>query len=167
MSIPILFVGQALPRRKQKILFETSALYKWFSSHGISQDLLLKNCVITAILMYYPGKNKFGTGDRLPTTLEVTENLPRLLTLIDKTNPKILVPVGVFSIRAMMTNQSMNLDKIIGRKFIQSPYGIGKQRTIIPLPHPSGLSRWTWQNNNRVLLDQALSKIIMDTGLKN
>jgi hypothetical protein len=53
---------------------------------------------------------------------------------------------------------SINLDLVIGNKFEANPYNLlGKDITIIPLPHPSGASTWVYQKKNRLLLDQALN----------
>ena len=156
----LLFIGQAYPKNMGKYEFDGSKFYSWFNKIGISTEFLRSNSHITAVLPVYSGTNPKGTGDRLPNQQEIDENLPRLKELILRLNPKVIIPIGKFSIETIFGVNKINLENYISKEFDINPYQIlDKTYKIIPLPHPSGLSRWIYQKNHAQLLDRALQMI--------
>jgi uracil-DNA glycosylase len=99
----------------------------------------------------YPGRARSGGGDRTPTTHE--QELCSLwleweLRLLD---PELIVAVGGLAARRLLGTRS--LADCIGGTFDR--HGT----PVIPLPHPSGVSRWLNAPANRARLDQALALI--------
>ena len=46
-------------------------MFKWFSSIGLDEEEFRKNIYMSAVCRCYPGKNKSGTGDRVPSKAEI------------------------------------------------------------------------------------------------
>src|SRR5215218_5021851 len=82
----------------------------------------------------YPGRAPSGDGDRTPTAREQElcafwrEWELRIL------RPKLIVPVGGLAIKRLLGITS--LDASIGERFEHG------DAVVVPLPHPSGVSRW-------------------------
>jgi uracil-DNA glycosylase len=99
----------------------------------------------------YPGRAPSGSGDRTPTPRERelcsfwVEWELRLL------RPRLIVAVGGLAIERLLGRRA--LDECIGAAFEYA--GV----TVVPLPHPSGVSRWTNAPENRRLLERAVGLI--------
>jgi uracil-DNA glycosylase len=99
----------------------------------------------------YPGRARSGSGDRTPTPRE--QELCSFwreweLRLI---RPELILAVGGLSARRLLG--VTNLGDAIGCRLELDG------ATAIPLPHPSGTSRWLNSPENRVRLDQALEVV--------
>ena len=99
----------------------------------------------------YPGRSPSGSGDRTPTPRE--QELCSLwreweLRLI---RPELVLVVGGLSARRLLGLG--NLGESIGRRYDLDG------ATAIPLPHPSGTSRWLNDPANRLRLDDALEVV--------
>jgi uracil-DNA glycosylase len=99
----------------------------------------------------YPGKSPSGSGDRTPTTRE--QELCAFwreweLRLIQ---PQLILVVGGLSARRLLGLS--NLADCIGRRFELDG------AVAIPLPHPSGTSRWLNDPANRERLADALTVV--------
>ena len=102
----------------------------------------------------YPGRARSGNGDRTPTPRE--QELCSFwreweLRLI---RPELILAVGGLSARRLLG--IANLGDSIGRRLELDG------ATAIPLPHPSGTSRWLNSPENRVRLDQALEVVRLE-----
>jgi uracil-DNA glycosylase len=64
--------------------------------------------------------------------------------------PPVIIPVGQLAIRRFLGPGP--LEERVGRTFGDSPL-------FVPLPHPSGQSRWLNQPANRERLEHALTQI--------
>jgi uracil-DNA glycosylase family 4 len=99
----------------------------------------------------YPGRAPAGGGDRTPTSREQElcsfwrEWELRLL------RPRLIVPVGGLAVRRVLGLTS--LDLTIGERF---EYG---EAVAVPLPHPSGVSRWLNQPQNQARLRRAVELV--------
>jgi uracil-DNA glycosylase family 4 len=99
----------------------------------------------------YPGRAPGGGGDRTPTAAEQElcafwrEWELRLL------GPKLIVPVGGLAIRRLLGVTS--LDDCIGQRLV---YG---EAAVVPLPHPSGVSRWLNVAENRARVERAVELV--------
>jgi uracil-DNA glycosylase len=99
----------------------------------------------------YPGRAASGGGDRTPTAPEQElcsfwrEWELRLL------RPRLIVPVGGLAIRRLLGVTS--LDAAIGRQFEHG------DAVAVPLPHPSGVSRWMNAPENQARLGQAVELV--------
>ena len=99
----------------------------------------------------YPGRAPRGGGDRTPTARE--QELCSFwreweLALL---RPRLIVPVGGLAIRRLLGVTS--LDASVGERF-----EVG-DAVAVPLPHPSGVSRWMNQAENRERVERAVERI--------
>jgi uracil-DNA glycosylase len=120
-------------------------LRRWLLRAGIDEDHLPYR---TSITKCFPGKAASGAGDRKPSPPEIANCAPWLAREIALLRPRILLPVGQLAI-----------ERFIGKKALHQVVGTMQRegdRVLIPLPHPSGASRWLNQPANRALLDRAL-----------
>ena len=120
-------------------------LRRWLARASIDADHLPYR---TAITKCFPGKAASGSGDRRPSPPEIALCAPWLEAELALVRPKIVLLVGQLAIERFWGKQSLR--DSVGR--VRTDDG----RVLIPLPHPSGASRWLNQPANRALLDRAL-----------
>jgi uracil-DNA glycosylase len=99
----------------------------------------------------YPGRAFGGGGDRTPTAREQElcsfwrEWEFRVL------RPRLVVAVGGLAIRRLLGLTT--LDAAVGERFEQN------DAVVVPLPHPSGVSRWMNAPANRARVERAIELI--------
>lgn len=175
-GVKMMLVGQApaSPLRSKDKPFSGQAgrvLFGWLARARFSEDDFRARCYFTAITKCYPGpakpptpKGKLhsnsplgtggggGKGDRVPTAAEralCAPFLERELTLIQ---PRLIITVGRVALARFLGN-GVDFTQAIGQRFERDG------RIILPLPHPSGVSRWTNDSRNQVRLDVALQTL--------
>ncbi|HEY8655650.1 MAG TPA: uracil-DNA glycosylase [Candidatus Limnocylindria bacterium] len=126
-------------------------LGRWLARAGIDRSALPYR---TSITKCYPGKAPDGPGDRVPSRAEIALCAPWLEAELTVLRPAVILPVGLLAIRRLWGPGA--LASIVGRSR-RSPELDGA--LLIPLPHPSGASRWLNQPTNRRLLDRALALV--------
>jgi uracil-DNA glycosylase len=129
-----------------------SRLFQWLSAADIDENWFRTTQYMTSVTKCYPGRANSGSGDRVPSRAEQKLCRPYLdqeLALID---PALIIPVGRLAI-GLFYPQKLPLDQIIGTQVQLDG------RWIVPLPHPSGASRWHQTQANRELLGQAVKLI--------
>jgi len=126
-------------------------LFRWMASIGISEEEFRTHVYMTAITKCFPGRTPGGSGDRRPSRREIELCRPYLETQLALICPETIVLVGGLAIERYFPGRP--LSTLIGRRFEQQ--GIG----LIPLPHPSGASRWLNASDHRELLRQALCHV--------
>jgi uracil-DNA glycosylase family 4 len=99
----------------------------------------------------YPGRSVQGEGDRTPTPREQELCAFWLEWELRLLRPELIVTVGGLAARRLLGLRS--LADCIGATFEHTG------ATVVPLPHPSGVSRWLNVPANRRRLDQALELI--------
>jgi uracil-DNA glycosylase family 4 len=104
-----------------------------------------------AVTRCYPGRSPTGGGDRVPTRTEQELCSFWLDWELRLLRPELIVTVGGLATRRLVP--ARGLGECIGRTFEHAG------ATVIPLPHPSGVSRWLNAPENRLRLDQALALI--------
>lgn len=124
-------------------------LFRWLAQAGFSEDEFRASCYFTAITKCYPGPAR-GQGDRVPTARERALCRPFLERELALIRPKLVLTVGRVSTAYFLGNH-IAFTAAIGQAFERDG------RIILPLPHPSGVSRWTNDPHNRERLAQALS----------
>lgn len=127
-------------------------LFTWLARAGFTEEQFRAEQYMTSVTKCFPGKAPSGGGDRVPSRAEQKLCRPFLTAEIDLVNPRVILPVGRLAINLYYPS-SRPLTKIIGTQ--QAVAG----RTIIPLPHPSGASRWHQVDKNRHLIDLAVRLI--------
>jgi uracil-DNA glycosylase len=123
-------------------------LRRWLE---MEEDEFYGTFYCASVTRCYPGRARSGNGDRTPTPRE--QELCSFwreweLRLI---RPELILAIGGLSARRLLG--ITNLGDSIGRRL-----ELGGA-TAIPLPHPSGTSRWLNSPENRVRLDQALDVV--------
>jgi uracil-DNA glycosylase family 4 len=99
----------------------------------------------------YPGRSPSGSGDRVPAPREQELCAFWLDWELRLLRPELVVTVGGLATRRLIP--ARGLGECIGRTFEHAG------ATVIPLPHPSGVSRWLNAPENRRQLDRALALI--------
>lgn len=150
----LMLVGQApaSPLRSKGKPFSGQAgraLFGWLARAGFSEDEFRARCYFTAITKCYPGGGK-GQGDRVPSAAERALCQPFLLRELTLIRPTLIITVGRVSATYFL-GAGIDFTGAIGRRFDRDG------RALVPLPHPSGVSRWTNVPANRARLDQALA----------
>lgn len=125
-------------------------LFQWLAEAGISETWFRRTQYMTSVTKCYPGKAKSGGGDRVPTRKEQALCRPFLEEEIALIDPQIILPVGRLAINLFYPAKTP-LGEIIGtEKQVEG-------RWIIPLPHPSGASRWHQSEENRAKIRRAVA----------
>jgi uracil-DNA glycosylase len=127
-------------------------LFRWLADAGIDEAWFRNTQYLTSVTKCYPGRSKSGGGDRVPSRAEQTLCRPYLDQEITLINPRLILPVGGLAI-SLFYPVGQPLAEIIGtQKQVDG-------RWILPLPHPSGASRWHQKDTNRDLVRQAIALI--------
>src|SRR5207247_10724380 len=102
----------------------------------------------TSMTKCFPGKAASGAGDRRPSPAEIALCAPWLEQELALVRPKIVLLLGQLAIERFWAKRSL---RDVGGQVRRDG-----DRVLIPLPHPSGASRWLNEPTNRALLDRAL-----------
>ena len=121
-------------------------LRRWLAAAGIDEAHLPYR---TAITKCFPGKSAAGNGDRRPSPAEIALCAPWLEQELALLRPRVILLVGTLAIERLWGK--IALDAAVGRTRTASG------ATLIPLPHPSGTSRWLNDQAHRLLLERALA----------
>jgi uracil-DNA glycosylase len=123
-------------------------LDRWMLRAGFaSAEEFRRVTYVAAMMRCFPGRNATGTGDLRPPTAGIANCAHWLEAELSLLRPKVLIPVGLMAINRFLGPGS--LEGRVGRRFGESP-------VVIPLPHPSGTSRWLNDPANRERLAAAL-----------
>jgi uracil-DNA glycosylase len=105
---------------------------------------------IAALMRCFPGRNLQNTGDLRPPPAAVANCAHWLDAELKLLRPKVLILVGQLAISRFLGPGS--LEDRVGKRF-------GERPVMVPLPHPSGQSRWLNAPANRERLNVALALI--------
>ncbi|MBS3750610.1 MAG: hypothetical protein KGY39_03785 [Anaerolineales bacterium] len=160
LDASLLIIGQApgLTEYKQNSPFIGSSgqrLFSWLQQAGLEESWIRDRALIFQRYLCYPGKRPDDYGDLHPTSEQLelcSPHLSSVLSLMTGLNLKLVIPVGRLAVDAFYA-PSKTLDEIIGT---QMGYASAQ---VIPLPHPSGISRWHQKQEHRALIYQALELI--------
>jgi len=123
-------------------------LRRWLARAGIGEEDLPYR---TAITKCFPGKAAAGAGDRRPSPPEIALCAPWLEAELALVRPEIILLVGTLAIDRLWGKAA--LSDVVGRS-MRSP--ALHDALLIPLPHPSGASRWLNDPVNQARLGRAL-----------
>lgn len=162
-SAAVMVVGQAparVERGKQGLPFglrrggRGSLLWEWLEEAGWSEEQFRCEQYLSAISRCYPGQGSSGQGDRVPTAAERALCRPWLKRELAIIRPRIILPIGRVAIEQFLPElKGQPLESFIGQTFAQDG------TIFLPLPHPSGRSRWLNARENRARLKQALVRL--------
>jgi uracil-DNA glycosylase len=125
-------------------------LFRWLERAGWDEQTFRETAYITAVTKCFPGTNPAGSGDRVPRAAERRLCRPWLDAELALVQPEVIVPVGRLAVD-LFYPEKPRLSEVIGTSQ-QDDEG----RLLLPLPHPSGASRWLNQPRNVGRLEQAL-----------
>ena len=123
-------------------------LRRWLD---LDEETFYATFYCASVTRCYPGRARAGEGDRTPTPRERELCSFWLEWELRLLRPRLIVAVGGLATRRLLG--IARLDDCIGAAFERDG------RTVIPLPHPSGVSRWLNAPPNRDRLDVALALI--------
>ncbi|MGH7759967.1 MAG: uracil-DNA glycosylase family protein [Candidatus Dormibacteraceae bacterium] len=153
---PFFLVGQAPGpvERESRRPFSGRAgkeLDRWMLRAGFaSPDEFRRLTYIAALMRCFPGRNGAGNGDLKPPPAAVANCAHWLDAELRILKPKVLILVGQMAIARFLGPG--RLEDRVGRRF-------GERPVIVPLPHPSGQSRWLNDPANRERLARALALV--------
>jgi len=120
-------------------------LRRWLAEAGIDEAHLPYR---TSITKCFPGKAASGAGDRRPSPPEIALCAPWVEAELALVRPRVVLLVGTLAIDRFWGR--VPLSEVVGRSRTDG------DRVLIPLPHPSGASRWLNAPANRWKLRKAL-----------
>jgi uracil-DNA glycosylase family 4 len=125
-----------------------SILQKWLEQAGFPPGYLHERSYLTSLTRCDPGPNPRGDGDRRPSPEELALCRPFLDAELRLVRPKVILLVGTMAIEAFLGK--VRLEEVIGT--FQERDGM----LLLPLPHPSGVSRWLNHPGHQKLHHRAL-----------
>jgi uracil-DNA glycosylase family 4 len=125
-------------------------LFQWLSRAGWDEAGFRARCYITSVTKCFPGKAASGGGDRVATSAEQKLCRPWLDAELALIKPAVIVPVGMLAIR-LFYPPDVKLEVVVGKTIVDNA-----GRRIVPLPHPSGASRWPNDPRNLGKIEAAL-----------
>ncbi|HEV8596286.1 MAG TPA: uracil-DNA glycosylase family protein [Candidatus Dormibacteraeota bacterium] len=153
---PFLLVGQApgpaeLATRRPFSGRAGKELDRWMLRAGFADPEEFRRLTyIAALMRCFPGRNKQDTGDRPPPAAGIANCAHWLDAELRILKPKVLILVGQLAISRFLGPGP--LEERVGNRF-------GNRPVMVPLPHPSGQSRWLNAPANRDRLSAALALI--------
>jgi uracil-DNA glycosylase len=134
-------------------------LMRWFAKAGFGDEATVRERVyFTSMTTCFPGRNRAGNGDRRPSAREVQLCARWLDGVLELLSPKLIIPVGTLSLSRFMPG--CKLDDVVGNAFDNAGVKVSPEQlaapTLLPLPHPSGQSRWLNDPKRVAKLDQGL-----------
>jgi len=184
----VMLIGQApgVTEVEAKRPFNASSgtrLFQWLGQAGWEEDEFRARHYMTAVTKCYPGKDKGGKGDRVPSKAEQKLCRPFLEREIALVNPQLMILVGGLAIK-LLYPAKMRLNEVVGTAVYFPPeiltnpvnfnFADGRLianhanlqsliinhppgRFVVPLPHPSGASLWPNKPANQALINQAIT----------
>ena len=125
-----------------------SILQKWLEQAGFPAGYLHEHVYLSSLTHCDPGRNPRGNGDRRPSPQEVALCRPFLEAELQLLQPKVVLLVG-----------TMAIETFLGKVRLEDVIGTHQERDdmlLLPLPHPSGVSRWLNEPAHQELLQKAL-----------
>lgn len=126
-------------------------LERWMLRAGFrSGDDFRRHTYIAAMMRCFPGRNASGSGDRPPTAAAMRNCSHWLEAELRLVQPKAVLLVGQLAAARFLGPAP--LEERVGQAFGSNPM-------LLPLPHPSGTSRWLNDPANRERLTRALDTL--------
>lgn len=151
----LVVVGQAPGRHAGRYPVPFTSPYgrqiaRWLVQAGFVPDELVGRVHLTALTRCFPGQSPAGRGDRTPSRAEIALCAGHLRAELALLRPAVIVTVGKLA-ADMLAGQARPLGAIVGAAWERN--GV----RYLPLPHPSGVSRWRNDPAHRALVDRALT----------
>jgi uracil-DNA glycosylase family 4 len=164
----LMIVGQAPgPSSGQRGVPYTGAtgktLQRWLERAGFAPGALHRNFYLTSLTKCFPGPatGTAAKGDRPPSAREIAlcaRHLDREIALV---RPQIVVALGRLATERLdPTARGVPLTGLVGS--LRPAERAGHVFRLLPLPHPSGVSRWLNDPAHVARLDEALAILKRD-----
>jgi uracil-DNA glycosylase len=127
-------------------------LRDWLEQGGIRREDVYRTVHFAAITRCYPGRLPGAKGDRVPSPQEQALCRPWLDELVAIIKPRVILLVGLLAIRTFLGPV----------KSLTSAVGTSTERDgvlYVPLPHPSGVSRWLNEAHNVSAVGMAMATL--------
>jgi uracil-DNA glycosylase family 4 len=151
----LMIIGQAPAYRRVETPPYSGAsgkkLQSWMEQAGFPPGSLYERFYLTSLTKCFPGPSKTGNGDRPPSAPEIALCRPHLETELAFVQPEVIITLGRMAAAHFLGSKP--LTAIVGQAIEQD------DRVIIPLPHPSGVSRWLNKPEHQHLVDQGLVEL--------
>ncbi len=124
-------------------------LQKWLEQAGFPPGYLHEHIYLSSLTRFDPGRNPRGDGDRRPSPAEVALCRPFLDAELQLLQPRVVLLVG-----------TMAIETFFGKVKLEDVIGTFEERDgmmFLPLPHPSGVSRWLNEPEHLKLHQRALN----------
>lgn len=153
----LVIVGQAPSRRAgQRAEPRASPFVRtiggWLARAGFAGDNPFAHAHFSALTRCFPGPGAGGKGDRPPSRAEIALCAGHLAAELALLRPAVILPIG-----------KLAGDTLFGRpRPLTAAVGDCWERDgvrYLPLPHPSGASRWRNDPANRARVDAALARL--------
>jgi uracil-DNA glycosylase family 4 len=138
-------------------------LVRWMLRAGFASEEDFRERVwITSTTTCFPGRRPDGAGDRRPGPAEVALCAGWLDAVLRLLAPPLVIPVGSLALARLLPG--LGLDDAVGNAFDSAGAPVedavpSVDRVLVPLPHPSGQSRWLNDPARRRRLDAALERL--------
>jgi uracil-DNA glycosylase family 4 len=123
-------------------------LRRWL---GMDEEAFYATFYCASVTRCYPGRAPGGGGDRTPTAREQELCSFWREWEFELLRPRVIVPIGGLAIRRLLGITS--LDASVGERFESG------DAVVLPLPHPSGVSRWMNLPENRRRVEDAVELV--------
>ena len=136
-------------------------LRRWLARAGFDDGALHdpRRFYLTSLTKCFPGKARQGDGDRAPSRREIALCADHLATELRLVQPELILSLGRLSIEAMLpSTRGLPLAAIVGTaQPAEHPLLRELDTVVLPLPHPSGVSRWLNHPDHRARVDAGLA----------
>ena len=159
----LMIVGQAPgPSAGERPLPYTGAtgrtLQGWLERAGFPKGTLHRDFYLTSLTKCFPGPatGPGGKGDRPPSAAEIALCATHLNREIALVRPEIIISLGRLAAERLdPTARKLPLVDLVGSfRLVERA---GHHFRLLPLPHPSGVSRWLNDRTHQGRLDEALA----------
>lgn len=124
-------------------------LERWMLRAGFASDEDFRRATyVASVMRCFPGRLPSGQGDRPPPRRAIANCAHWLDAELDLLRPSLVIAVGQHAIARFLGPGP--LEARVGGVFDDG------SRSVLPLPHPSGQSRWLNTEANRGRLGRAL-----------
>jgi uracil-DNA glycosylase len=132
------------------------ALQGWLERAGFPPGSLHRAFYLTSLTKCFPGPARSGgKGDRPPSAREIALCAGHLDREIALVRPEIVVSLGRLAAERLDPSaRRLSLAEIVGS--LRPAERAGHAFLLIPLPHPSGVSRWLNEPVHQARLEEAL-----------
>jgi uracil-DNA glycosylase family 4 len=137
-------------------------LMRWFARAGFAAESEVRERVfMTSMTTCFPGRLSGNTGDRRPSAREVALCSGWLDAYLDVLQPALIVCIGTLAHTRFLPGR--RLETIVGTAWSSSGEVVvgvpAATPVLLPLPHPSGQSRWLNDPRHVRLLGGALGRL--------